>query len=103
MPTITGCSCGGDNIEGDYPAVADGINGVVTVGSVLSVIRQSETEVCIIADKTIGSVELYNTSGALISVSKPLGSNEIVLTLPHCGVYVAKLRLADGSIKVVKI
>lgn len=93
----------GDNIEGDYPAVADGINGVVTVGSVLSVIRQSETEVCIIADKTIGSVELYNTSGALISVSKPLGSNEIVLTLPHCGVYVAKLRLADGSIKVVKI
>ena len=93
----------GDNIEGDYPDVVDAIKGVTTASADLTVVRLSATEVRLTADTNISSVELYNAAGGLVSENKQVGSNEVVLALPHRGVYVAKLRLANGSVKVVKI
>ena len=93
----------GDNIEGDYPDVVDAIKSVTTASANLAVVRLNATEVRLTADTNISSVELYNAAGGLVSENKQLGSNEVVLALPHRGVYVAKLRLANGSVKVVKI
>ena len=93
----------GDNIEGDYPDVVDAIKGVTTASAGLTVVRLNVTEVRLTADTNISSVELYNAAGGLVSENKQVGSNEVVLTLPHRGIYVAKLRLANGSVKVVKI
>ena len=93
----------GDNIEGDYPNIADGIGNVATENMKCSVVRLNANEACLTANVNISSVELYNAAGSLVSEVRQFNSNKVLITLPYHGFYIAKLKFNDGSVKVVKI
>ena len=93
----------GDNIEGDYPNIADGIGNVATENMKCSVVRLNANEACLTANVNISSVELYNAAGSLVSEVRQFNSNKVLITLPCHGFYIAKLKFNDGSVKVVKI
>ena len=93
----------GDNIEGDYPNIADGIGNVATENMKCFVVRLNANEACLTANVNISSVELYNAAGSLVSEVRQFNSNKVLITLPYHGFYIAKLKFNDGSVKVVKI